>query len=116
MSHIKAVADGGTNTLDNIEPMDPDEHIAKHRRDGDQRRFAMRAGIAPAFGGRVEPPAHAPRPTRGSTVRGLGLLGLIPNVTGILSGRIRTDTPVHFWNDLLGYSSEDDLPPKDLIA
>jgi len=110
VSHVRAIADGGTNTLDNIEPMHPDEHRAKHIRDRDYERWAKRQGIARAFGGRVEPPAHAPK------LRGLGFLGLLPNLTGILNGRIRTDTSVHFWNDLMGYSSEDDLPAKDLIA
>jgi hypothetical protein len=90
--------------------MDPDEHIAKHKRDGDARRFGKRPAIARALGGRVEPPAHGPK------VRGFGLWGALPNALGILNGRIRTDTPVHTWNDLLGYSSEDDLPREDLIA
>ncbi len=112
VSHIVAIADGGTNTLDNIEPMHPDEHKAKHR--DDAGRWSKRHSIARAFGGKVEPPAHAPKRRGGPTVRGLGLLGLLPNLTGILSGRIRSDTPVHFWNDLLGYSSEDDLPRNDL--
>jgi hypothetical protein len=115
VSHIRAVGDGGTNTLDNIEPMDPDEHRAKHRRDRDAERFGKRPGIARAYGGRVEPPAHAYRP-RGPKVRGGGLLGLIPGLADILGGRIRTDSATHFWNDMLGYSSEDDLPREDLIA
>lgn len=111
VAHIRALADGGTNTLDNIQPMDPAEHLASHK--DDQSRWGKRSSIARTFGGRVEPPAHASRP-RGAVVRGLGPLGPIPNITGVLSGRIRTDTPVHFWNDLLGLTSEDDLPPKDL--
>ncbi|RYG89004.1 MAG: HNH endonuclease [Alphaproteobacteria bacterium] len=113
VAHIRAIADGGTNTLDNIRPMDPVEHAASHK--DDSSRWGKRSSIARAFGGSVEPPAHAPRPRRGPVVRGLGFLGLLPNITGILSGRIRTDTPVHLWNDLLGYSSEDDVPKKDLI-
>lgn len=114
VAHIRAIADGGANTLDNIRPMDPAEHRASHK--DDASRWGKRSSIAGAFGGRVEPPAHAPRPTRGPILRGLGLLDLIPNIAGILSGRIRTDTPVHFWNDMLGYSSEDDLPRKDLVV
>lgn len=109
VSHIRAIGDGGTNTLDNIEPMDPDEHRAKHKRDGDPKRFGKRPGIARAFGGKVEPPAHAPKPARGPTVRGFGLLGLIPNITGLLSGRIRTDSFDNFTNDMLGYPSQEDI-------
>ena len=112
VAHIRAIGDGGTNTLDNIRPMEPAEHRASHKEDAS--RFGRRAGIARAFGGTVEPPAHAPRP-RGAKVRGFGGFGLLPDVLGVFNGRIRTDTPVHFWNDLLGYSSEDD-PQEDLIA
>ncbi len=115
VSHIRAVADGGDTTLDNIEPMHPDKHKAKHRDDDDASRWGKRSSIARTFGGKVEPPAHAPKRSGGPKLNGLGLLGLLPNITGILSGRIRTDTPVHFWNDMLGYSSEDDLPPRKLI-
>lgn len=113
VAHIRAIADGGTNTLDNIRPMDPAEHRASHKEDSS--RWGKRSSIAGAFGGRVEPPAHAPRP-RGSVVRSLGILGFIPNITGVLSGRVRTDTAVHFWNDLLGLTSEDDLQPQDVIV
>ncbi|WP_312163334.1 HNH endonuclease signature motif containing protein [Phenylobacterium sp.] len=109
VSHIRAIADGGTNTLDNIEPMDPDEHRAKHQRDGDPQRYGKRPGIARAFGGKVEPPAHAPKPARSPRVNGLGLLGLIPNITGILSGRIRTDSFDNFTSDMLGYPSQEDI-------
>jgi len=116
VSHRKAIADGGTNTLDNIEPMDPDEHVAKHKRDGDNERFGKRPAIARAFGGTVEPPAHAPRRARGPKLRAVGPLGWAQNLLGILNGDVRTDTQTHFWNDMLGYSSEDDLPREDLIA
>jgi hypothetical protein len=116
VSHRKAIADGGTNTLDNIEPMDPEEHIAKHKRDGDNERFGKRSAIARAFGGTVEPPAHAPRRPRGPKLRAVGPLGWAQNLLGILNGDVRTDTQTHFWNDMLGYSSEDDLPREDLIA
>lgn len=111
VAHIRAIADGGTNTLDNIRPMEAAEHRASHREDA--KRYGKRAGIARAFGGTVEPPAHAPRRPK---VRSFGAWGLVPNILGILNGRIRTDTPVHMWNDMLGYSSEDDLPREDLIA
>jgi hypothetical protein len=29
-------------------------------------------------------------------------------LTGLLSGRIRTDTPVHTWYDMAGYPAPDD--------
>jgi hypothetical protein len=102
VSHRRAIADGGTNTLDNIEPMHPDEHTAMHRDNGDAARWARRGWIARAFGGRVEPP------TPGARLNGLGWLGLIPDITGVLSGRIRTDTPQHFWYDMSGVPAPDD--------
>lgn len=113
VSHIRAIADGGANTLENVEPMDPDEHRAKHKRDGDPQRYGKRPGIARAFGGKVEPPLHAPKPARGPVVRGLGLLGVIPNITGILSGRIRTDSFDNFSSDMLGYPSQEDIRRRD---
>jgi hypothetical protein len=103
VSHKKAIADGGTNTLDNIEPMHPDEHIAKHVRDDDYGRWGRRSSIARAFGGKVEPPRY------GSTVRGFGPLGALSNLTGILSGRIRTDSLPNFTTDMLGLPSMDEL-------
>ena len=113
VSHKRAIADGGTNTLDNIEPMHPEKHRAKHLDDQDAARWGKRSAIARTFGGRVEPPVNAPRPRGGSTIRGLGLLGLIPTITGLLSGRIRRDTPMHTLYDILGVPSEDDLPRAD---
>jgi hypothetical protein len=102
VSHRRAIADGGSNTLDNIEPMDPDDHRAKHKRDGDAARWGKRAAIARAFGGRVEPPR--PRPM----VRGLGPLNSATGLTGILSGRIRTDNFDNFVSDMLGFPSNED--------
>lgn len=114
VAHRRAIADGGTNTLDNIEPMDPAKHRASHKEDSS--RWGKRPSIARAFGGKVEPPLHASRPTRGPTVRGFGFLGPLSNITGFLSGRIRSDTPIHTWNDLLGLYSEDDLlPPSGVV-
>jgi hypothetical protein len=107
VAHIRAIADGGANTLDNIQPMDPAEHRASHKEDSG--RWGKRSSIARAFGGKVEPPAHAPKPARSTTVKGLGILGLIPNLTGILSGRIRTDSFDNFTSDMLGYPSQEDL-------
>lgn len=107
VAHIRAIADGGTNTLDNIRPMDPPAHRASHK--DDASRFGKRSSIARAFGGTVEPPLHASRPAPKPRLNGFGALGLIPNLTGILSGRIRTDSFNHFTNDMMGYTSPDDL-------
>jgi hypothetical protein len=106
VAHIKAIADGGTNTLDNIRPMDPGEHTASHI--DDQRRWGRRAGTAKAFGGTVEPPLHARRPALKLRSNGFDVWDIIPDITGILSGRIRTDTPMHFWWDMAGYPAPDD--------
>jgi hypothetical protein len=103
VSHKKAIADGGTNTLDNIEPMHPDDHAAKHMADGDGARWGRRASIARAFGGTVEPPRY------GRTVRGFGPLGALSNLAGILSGRVRTDSFPNFTTDMLGLPSMDEL-------
>jgi hypothetical protein len=95
VGHKRALADGGTNTLDNIEPVHPDAHRAQHKANGDYARWARRQWIARAFGGRV--------------ARGLGLLDLIPNITGMLSGRIRTDSLENFTSDLSGVPSPEDV-------
>lgn len=94
VAHIKALADGGTNTLDNIRPMHPAEHIAEHIANGDNARWARRAGIARAFGGAV---ARSELP-----------LAIISGLTGIISGRTRTDTFDNFANDLFGMPSKED--------
>jgi hypothetical protein len=108
VAHIRAIADGGLNTVENIRPLPHPEHVESHK--DDASRWGKRPSIAAAFGGRVEP-RTAPR-FRPPKVNGLGVLGLIPNLTGILSGRIRTDTPVHFWYDMIGQPAPDDpLPP-----
>ncbi len=114
VAHIRAIADGGTNTLDNIRPMDPAEHQASHKED--YGRWGKRSSIARAFGGRVEPPLHGSRLRGGPGVKGLGLLGIIPMITGLLSGRIRTDTPMHTLYDVFGVPSEDDPPPGDIYT
>lgn len=93
VAHKKALADGGTNTLDNIEPMHPDEHIAQHIANGDFSRWAKRPWIARAFGGRVG---------------ALGRLGFLSDITGILSGRIRTNSLMNFASDLMGVPSPED--------
>lgn len=94
VAHIKALADGGENTVDNIRPMHPAEHRAEHMRNGDYGRWGKRAAIARAFGGRV--------------ARLLGPFAIIPTVTGILSGRIRTDSIDNFSSDMMGVPSEED--------
>jgi hypothetical protein len=95
VAHKKAIADGGTNTLDNIRPMHPDAHRAEHMANGDPARWARRQWIARAFGGRVVP--------------GLNIFSLIPGLTGILSGRIRTDSFDNFTSDMTGVQSQDDF-------
>ena len=45
-------------------------------------------------------------------LRGFGPLGFLSDITGIASGRIRTDTPVHFWYDMAGFPAPDDYGPK----
>lgn len=95
VGHTKALADGGTNTLENIEPIHPDAHRAQHKANGDYSRWAKRAAIARAFGGRV--------------ARGLGVIGVLPTITGVLSDRIRTDSWDNFTSDVMGWPSEEDL-------
>lgn len=102
VAHQRAISDGGTNTLDNIEPMHPDDHIAQHINNGDAARWARRQWIARAFGGRVQPATPARR------VNGFGMLGMLPNILGVLNGRIRRDTPLHTLYDLTGYAAPDD--------
>jgi hypothetical protein len=98
VSHKIAKADGGPDTLDNVEPEHPAEHIARHKANGDFARWGAR-------GGRPQPQV----PEEGLKIRGLGLLGFLPDITGILSGRIRTDTFQHFISDMGGPPSPDDI-------
>lgn len=99
VSHKRAIADGGKNALDNIEPIHPDDHRPKHVRDGDSSRFGKRSSIARTFGGRVEP-WHG-----GPAVRGFGLLGTLANVPGLLLNPPRTDSLENFATDVLGLPS-----------
>jgi hypothetical protein len=109
VAHLKAIADGGTNTLDNIVPMHPDAHVAAHQANGDSARWGRRPGIARAFGGTVEPPRGGP------TARGFGFID--PSaVTGLLSGRIRTDTFSHFTTDMLGLPSLEFTQPGGMAG
>jgi hypothetical protein len=52
--------------------------------------------------------ARGKKPNGGSDVKGLGLLGIIPDIMGILSGRIRTDTFDDFASDMMGAPSQED--------
>lgn len=88
VAHIKALADGGTNTVDNIRPMHPAEHLAQHMADGDLTRWARRQWIAKAFGGRV--------------LRGLGPLS---DFLGILTGDLDPFDPNSAYNYLVGAPS-----------
>lgn len=95
VGHIKALADGGPNTLENIEPIHRDPHVAQHKENGDYSRWGKRASIARAFGGRV--------------ARALSPLGILPTITGVLSNRIRTDNWDNFASDIAGWPSEEDM-------
>ena len=70
--------------------MHPDEHRQHHKDNGDFRRWGGMRG------------------KKGPVVKGLGWLGIIPNIAGLLSGRIRTDTPDNMLSDLFGVPSEED--------
>jgi hypothetical protein len=82
VAHIVATADGGPQTLENIRPMDPDEHMAEHKRNGDFRRFGARgpvakrekAAAAQSATARTSPssgpaPATRPGPTKAPTAK-----------------------------------------------
>ena len=47
VAHIRAIADGGANTLDNIRPMHPDAHRAEHMANKDGARWGRRAARPP---------------------------------------------------------------------
>lgn len=94
-AHIKAVADGGEKyAVTNIQPMTREEHIAQHKANNDFARFARRRWIAQAFGGRV--------------AKGIGAFSILPMITGILSGRIRSDTLDNALSDMAGVPSQED--------
>jgi len=116
VAHIVAKADGGTDTLENIKPLHPDLHRQEHMDNGDFARWGRRA-VAPRA---VLPEGILPEATlpKGRILPGvLGLFQLAPTITGVLSGRIRHDTPGHFFEDGFGFP---DLrappPPIDLTA
>jgi hypothetical protein len=94
VAHHRAIADGGTNTLDNVRPLHPQAHTAEHMANDDFGRWGRRPWIARAFGGTV--------------ARALGPLGFVSDITGLLSGRIRTDSFDNFSSDMIGRPSQDD--------
>ena len=87
------MTEGAPGGRSNIRPMHPLEHRQHHMENGDLSRWAR----LPRKGSKVPP-----------EVGGLGWLGIIPDITGILSGRIRTDTFDNFSNDLMGIPSQED--------
>jgi hypothetical protein len=93
VAHIVAKADGGADHVDNIRPLHPDAHRAEHMANGDYERWGGWS--------RGRPPSEP-------MVRGLGLLQIIPDITGILSGRIRTDNFDNFASDMMGLPSQED--------
>jgi hypothetical protein len=104
VAHIRALADGGKDVLSNIQPMPRADHTASHAEDFS--RWGKRPSIAKAFGGRVEPYPRTPMPRL--SVKALGILSALPDVVGILTGRIRTDSFENFVNDMTGQISPAD--------
>ncbi len=93
MHHEDPRADGGSDDWDNKGPMHPDDHRKHHMEKGDFRRWGAWSG----------------RGKGGPVVRGFGLLGIIPNITGVFSDRIRTDSVDNFVSDMLGQPSQEDM-------
>lgn len=107
VAHIVAKADGGADTVDNIKPMHPVEHRQQHMANGDFSRWARRRVYGnETLGAAASGEAAA---LSESALRGLGLLQIIPDITGILSGRIRTDNWNNFMSDMLGVPSQRDM-------
>ena len=94
LHHIIPKADGGGEGLDNYGPMEPSAHRQHHIDNGDFSRWAKRRGLSKP--GMPE-------------VNGLGLLQIIPDITGILSGRIRMDSMDNFFSDMIGVPSQEDI-------
>jgi RHS repeat-associated protein len=92
LHHDKPLADGGTNKVENVRPMTRADHTEHHRQAGDFRRWGSRSG-----GGRA-----------------LGIFGGLSMVTGIMSGRIRTDSLDNFVSDWIGVPSQQDLARMDI--
>jgi hypothetical protein len=94
LHHFTPKADGGGEELDNYGPMEPSAHRQHHIDNGDFPRWAKRWWL-----GKPAPPE----------VEGLGAWQSIPDITGILSGRIRTDSMDNFFSDMLGVPSQEDI-------
>jgi hypothetical protein len=116
VAHIVAKADGGTDTLDNIRPMHPDDHRAEHMANGDFGRWGARSGNkaapgAPAVGS--GPVKDIPRIPGGEIPRfkvpGIGLISPLSDILGMISGRIRTDNFDNFSSDMMGLPSQEDI-------
>lgn len=93
-SHIIAKADGGPDTLENIRPQHPVEHMQDHMAKGDFRRWG-------AWGRGFKPPSEP-------TMNGLGLWQIPSDILGMFSGRIRTDSFDNFSSDMQGIPSQQD--------
>jgi hypothetical protein len=104
VAHTRALADGGKDVLSNIQPMPSADHKASHAKDFS--RWGKRPSIAKAFGGRVEPYPRTSMPRL--SLKALGILSALPDVVGILTGRIRTDSFENFVNDMTGQISPAD--------
>jgi hypothetical protein len=116
VAHIIAKADGGTDTLENIRPMHPDDHRAEHMNNGDFARWGARSGgkvasSAPTAGS--VPINKVPHVPSGEIPRfkapGLGLISPLSDILGMISGRIRTDSLDNFSSDMMGWPSQEDI-------
>jgi RHS repeat-associated protein len=87
--HRAALADGGSNRLDNIEPKLHSDHVEIHRNAGDFQRWGARG-------------------TGGRTTGALGVFGWFSDLLGVLSGRIRTDNFDNYVHDVIGTPSAAD--------
>jgi len=93
--HITPLADGGEDHVSNITPIHPDDHRALHAEDF--RRWGARS---------------SQMRNRMNSV--FGIFSIIPDVTGILSGRIRTDSWDNFGADLVGIPSHSDQEKQSI--
>jgi hypothetical protein len=104
-------------------PTHPDQTLAPNDAASDDQNSPSDGGKAPTVenSGQADPgtgygaaPWVAPDvnrlspPTPGLVTRSLGLLSIVPAITGLFSGRIRHDTPMHMMYDMIGYPAPDD--------
>jgi hypothetical protein len=71
VAHTRALADGGTNELDNIKPMPHDEHVADHKAEGDFSRWSRTRSTGGSLRGSSgsppsNPGARPPSPSAGA--------------------------------------------------